>query len=63
MEEAVEEETYVVPHSLCEMGEMYMGLGRLNEAQQVLKTAKTYSHYDLDKPLTRRLMSALDQIS
>lgn len=56
----VREETYVVPHSLCELGEMRMAAGRLDEGRQALLAAKAYSHYDLDKPLHRRITSALD---
>jgi hypothetical protein len=55
----VREEKYVVPHSLCELGEMYTAAGRHDDARQALLAAKAYSNYDLDKPLNRRIASAL----
>jgi len=60
LEKCIKEETYLIPFSLCEIGEMLIESGGpLDEACKMLKAAHTYSHYDFDKPLSRRLMSTL----
>lgn len=62
MARSLKEEGYLVPHSFCELGEMMIEQGRANEARTYVKKAQSFSNYDLDKPLSRRLIGAMDRI-
>jgi hypothetical protein len=69
-------ETFIVPHSLCELAEVscsvvkhpasrvQIALKRRDHAAMTryVKSARAYKHYDFDKPLIRRLF-ALSSVS
>lgn len=60
-ESCIKEETYVLPYTYCEIGELMMRDGRTQEARTNLRIAKArYQNFDFDKPLGRRLKLALD---
>eukprot|EP00897_Mesotaenium_endlicherianum_P002005 jgi/Mesen1/1832/ME000142S00996 len=62
-EAAVGEETYLVPHSLCELGELHLAGGAPGEARRLLHIARDrYKGYDFDKPLLRRVKFALERL-
>ncbi len=62
MEGLIIEEAYVVPHSYCELGEMYLEKSKHQKAENMLKKAKSYSDFDFDKPLYRRIDASLDKL-
>eukprot|EP00271_Cylindrocystis_brebissonii_P021683 TRINITY_DN789_c0_g2_i1.p1 TRINITY_DN789_c0_g2~~TRINITY_DN789_c0_g2_i1.p1 ORF type:complete len:667 (+),score=137.12 TRINITY_DN789_c0_g2_i1:944-2944(+) len=62
-ESLIKEETYILPYSYCEMGELQLEGDRLNEAAAIFKHIKAkFKDFDFDKPLFRRLKLAQDRL-
>lgn len=62
LENSLEQEIYLIPHSLCEMGEIYLEKGDKSSAETYFLKAKSYHDFDFDKPLARRIANSLDKL-
>lgn len=66
LKDRIEEEIYLIPHSLCEKGEILLIVDEsedvLRNAEIIFKQADAYSQYDFDKPLHRRIARNLRYI-
>jgi len=60
----VREEVYIVPYSHYEVGDILLKENNIDQAKEAfLKAKNSFDNYDFDKPLSRRLLSALDKIA
>jgi len=63
MEKKVRRETYVIPYSIVELAEIHILQQHKKEAKMLLLNfTKTYTEFDLDKPLFRKVNKWLDKL-
>lgn len=63
LDDVLEKETFVVPHALCELGEMLAEDGESVRAEKLyIRARDKYDNYDMDKPLHRRLILNIDKL-
>ena len=55
MKKSVKRETYIIPHAINDLGELYDDTERYEKAEETFKWAKSFSSYDFDKPLGRKI--------
>jgi hypothetical protein len=56
LESSLKEDKFVVPHSYCELGEMYLKEEKKQEAKEMFQKAKNFpTPYDFDRPLGYRI--------
>ncbi|KNC48535.1 uncharacterized protein AMSG_04980 [Thecamonas trahens ATCC 50062] len=63
LEHELGHEFFLLPHALTEVGDILMALNAVDDARRVLARAKSFSEYDFDKPLIRRITRMLDILS